>query len=98
MSLPTIVIQEILSVLDTLLSIYMWLIIARAIVSWVSPDPYNPIVRFLHQVTEPLLARVRRLLPFGGYSIDFSPLIVILVINILRRILQEYLFKSIIHM
>jgi YggT family protein len=65
----------------------MWIIIARAIVSWVSPDPYNPIVRFLHAATEPVLYRVRRALPvyFGG--IDFSPIVVILGIIFLQRFL-----------
>lgn len=67
-------------ILHIVLSVYMWLIIARAILSWVSPDPYNPIVRFLYSVTEPVLYAIRRRLPvfFGG--IDFSPMIVILVI------------------
>jgi YggT family protein len=64
-------------VLGLILWAYMWLVIARAIVSWVSADPRNPIVRFLYNTTEPLLYRVRRSIPcvFGG--IDFSPLIVI---------------------
>lgn len=67
-------------ILHIVLSLYMWLIIARAILSWVNPDPYNPIVRFLHSATEPVLYAVRRRLPvfFGG--IDFSPMIVILII------------------
>lgn len=67
-------------ILHIVLSLYMWLIIARAILSWVNPDPYNPIVRFLYSVTEPVLYAIRRRLPvfFGG--IDFSPMIVILVI------------------
>lgn len=67
-------------ILHIVLNLYMWLIIARAILSWVSPDPYNPIVRFLYSITEPVLAAIRRRLPlfFGG--IDFSPMVVILVI------------------
>lgn len=66
------------TVLDWGLTIYMWIIIARAVISWVNPDPYNPIVRFLYQATEPVLAPIRRRLPMMG--IDFSPLIVIAVI------------------
>jgi len=65
------------SVLNMLLSFYWWIIIARAVISWVNPDPYNPIVRFLYAATEPLLYRVRRLLPVNLGGIDFSPVIVI---------------------
>lgn len=67
------------------LNAYMWIIIAQAVLSWVSPDPYNPIVRFIHNITEPLLYRIRSRLPvmFGG--IDFSPVIVILGIVFLQR-------------
>jgi YggT family protein len=67
-------------ILDWVLTIYMWLIIARALLSWVSPDPYNPVVRFLLNVTEPVLQALRRRLPlfFGG--VDFTPLVVVLVI------------------
>jgi len=62
------------------LTIYMWIVIARAVISWVNPDPYNPIVRFLHSATDPLFDRLRRTLPlfFGGF--DFSPIIVLLAI------------------
>lgn len=74
-------------ILHYVLTFYMYLIIARAILSWVNPDPYNPIVRFLYSVTEPVLQLVRSRLPlfFGG--IDFSPLLVILVIVFLDNFL-----------
>jgi YggT family protein len=71
-------------ILDIGLSIYFWIIIARAIISWVNPDPYNPIVRFLYQATEPILGRIRRVLPFMG-GLDLSPLIVIFAIIFLKR-------------
>jgi len=71
-------------IIDFVLMAYMWIIIGRAIISWVNPDPYNPIVRFLYEVTEPVLARIRRVLPVFGGGIDFSPIIVILVIYFLR--------------
>src|SRR5882724_1416072 len=68
-------------VLDLGLTAYQWIIIARAILSWVNPDPYNPIVRFLYNVTEPVLYRVRRTLPFAYVSgLDLSPLIVLAAI------------------
>ncbi|MBE9535769.1 MAG: YggT family protein, partial [Proteobacteria bacterium] len=70
--------------------LYMWVIIARAVISWVNPDPYNPIVQFLYKATDPLLYRVRRRMPdFGG--IDFSPIIVILVIVFLQSFLVQTL-------
>jgi YggT family protein len=71
-------------VLSWALSIYWWIIIGRAIISWVNPDPYNPIVRFLYNATEPLLYRVRRALPFTAGGIDFSPLVVLAAIMFLQ--------------
>jgi YggT family protein len=72
---------------DFALSAYMWIIIGRAILSWVNPDPYNPIVRFLHEVTEPVLSRIRRLVPAFAGGIDFSPVILILAIIFLQSFL-----------
>jgi YggT family protein len=72
-------------VLDSLLTAYFWIVFIAALLSWVNPDPSNPIVRFLRAVTEPVLYRVRRALPFvfaGG--IDFSPLVVLLGIKFLQ--------------
>jgi len=83
--------DAIATVLDLALNIYMWLIIARALLSWVNPDPYNPIVRFLYNVTEPVLSFLRRRVPvvFGG--LDLSPLIVIAAIMFLRIFLVQTL-------
>ena len=81
------------NVIDIGLLIYMWIVIIRALISWVSPDPYNPIVRFLYRVTEPVLRPVRRILPIGGIGIDFSPLIVILVIYLLRIFIVRILLQ-----
>lgn len=74
-------------ILEMALTIYMWVIIARALLTWVNPDPYNPIVRFLYNVTEPVLGWVRRRVPvvFGG--LDLSPLLVLLGIVFLQRFL-----------
>jgi YggT family protein len=74
-------------VIHYLLNIYMWLIIIRAFLSWVNPDPYNPIVSFLYQVTEPVLYRIRRFLPFRGLGIDLSPILVFIIIVFLDRFL-----------
>ncbi len=74
-------------VINVVLYLYMWIIIARAVLSWVSPDPYNPIVRFIHNVTEPMLYQIRKRLPVSYGGIDFSPIIVILAILFLQSFL-----------
>ncbi len=71
-------------VLDYVLFFYMWIIIARAVLSWVNPDPYNPIVRFIYNVTEPVMYRVRSKIPVSFGGIDFSPVLVILIIYFLQ--------------
>ena len=70
-------------VLNLVLTLYLWIIIARALLSWVNPDPRNPIVRFLHNATEPILYPVRRGLPNMG-GLDLSPLVVIAAIYFLQ--------------
>ena len=67
-------------VLSIVLNLYMWVIIIRALLTWVNPDPYNPIVQFLYSITEPVLLRVRQLIPMSGIGIDFSPIVVLLAI------------------
>lgn len=74
------------------LQLYMWVIIIRALISWVNPDPWNPIVRILYQVTEPVLRPIRRMLPSTG--IDFSPVIVILAIYFLQAFLVPVLREA----
>jgi YggT family protein len=78
-------------IVNTLLTIYTFIIIASALISWVNPDPYNPIVRFLHTATEPVLGPIRRRLPMTG--IDFSPLIVILVIVFIQNFVARLLMR-----
>ena len=80
-------------ILNIGLTLYMWIIIGRAIISWVNPDPYNSIVRFLYNVTEPVLYGIRRRLPvsFGGF--DFSPVIVILAIIFLQTFVVQSLIQ-----
>jgi YggT family protein len=68
------------------LSIYIWVIIGSAVISWVNADPYNPIVRFLRQATEPLLVRIRRVLPIMG-GLDLSPMVLILIVIFLQSFL-----------
>ncbi len=80
-------------VLDIVLVIFMWIVIARAILSWVSPDPYNPIVRFIHNITEPVLYQVRRKIPLNFGGIDFSPIIVLLAVIFLQKFVVNSLYE-----
>jgi YggT family protein len=79
------------AVLQIVLTLYMWIVIARALISWVNPDPYNPIVRFLYNATEPLLYRVRRVLPVFAGGLDLSPLVVVVAIYFLQAFLVQSL-------
>ena len=81
------------NVLNFVLLFFMWIVIARAILSWVNPDPYNTIVRFIHNVTEPVLFQVRKKLPINFGGIDFSPIIVILIIYFLRDFVVNSLVR-----
>ena len=79
-------------VLKAVLNLYFWLVIVSAILSWFKVDPYNPIVRVLRAVTEPVFYRVRRLLPFTYiHGIDFSPVVVLIVIQFLEFALVQTL-------
>lgn len=80
-------------VLRWVLNIFMYIVIARAILSWVSPDPYNPIVRFIHNITEPVLYQIRRRIPVNFGGIDFSPIIVFLAIIFLQRFVVQSLYE-----
>ena len=78
-------------ILDTVLSIYMWIIIISALITWVNPDPYNPIVRFLYSVTNPVLRPIRRRIGIA-MGIDISPLLAILAIMFIRYFVVATLF------
>ncbi|NOQ19964.1 MAG: YggT family protein [Desulfobacterales bacterium] len=80
-------------ILRYVLTFYMWIVIARAILSWVNPDPYNPIVRFIHNVTEPVLYRIREKIPVNFGGIDFSPIIVILGVIFLQNFVVNSLLR-----
>ena len=80
-------------VLDFALLFFMWIIIARAVLSWVSPDPYNPIVRFIHRVTEPVMSRIRSFVPLNFGGLDFSPIVILLAIMFLRTFLVKSLIQ-----
>lgn len=79
-------------ILDIILWSYMWIVIARAVISWVNADPYNPIVRFLCNATDPVLYRVRRAFPFFPGGIDISPIFVFVAIIFLQQFLVQSLY------
>jgi YggT family protein len=79
------------NLVNLVLQAYFWIIIARAVLSWVNPDPFNPIVRFLYRVTEPVLRPIRRRLPTMQMGLDLSPMLVILAIYFLQSFLVESL-------
>ena len=83
--------EALAAVTQMVLQLYMWIIIARAVLSWVNPDPHNPIVQFIHRLTDPLLYRVRKWIPIQGGGIDFSPIIVIFAIIFLQTFLVQTL-------
>jgi YggT family protein len=85
-------VEALAAVVNMLLTLYMWIVIARAVVSWVNHDPHNPIVRFLYSVTEPVLYRLRRALPLYAGGIDFSPILVFVAILFLQRFLVQSLY------
>jgi len=99
MSYLTIILVKLVQLVSTLLNLYMWVVIISALLSWVNPDPYNPIVRFLRNITDPVYARIRRLMPFvvlGG--MDLSPVVVIVAVQILGALLDKLVFDMSISM
>ena len=87
-------IDALAQVIGLALTFYMWVIIARALISWVNPDPYNPVVQFLYKVTEPVLHPIRRMMGSYSIGIDLSPLIAIFIIIFL----QNFLVASLHHL
>jgi YggT family protein len=85
-------VAAIATILDYILTIANWLIIIRALISWVNPDPYNVIVQFLYKTTDPLLAPFRRLLPAYAIGVDISPIFALLVIWFLKLFLVRTLY------
>jgi len=84
-------IRALAEIINIGLTFFMWIVIAQAILSWVNPDPFNPIVRFINQVTEPVLYQIRRRMPTAFGGIDFSPIIVLLGVVFLKIFVVESL-------
>jgi len=86
-----ILLINLLKFVDWLLDAYTWVVIASAVVTWVNPDPGNPIVRFLRGVTEPVFQRIRRIVPTNFGGLDIAPLLLILAIFFLQRVVMSSL-------
>jgi len=89
-----VLLTEIWRLVSWLLTLYTWVVIAAVLITWVNPDPWNPIVRFLRRVTEPVFARIRRWLPFvviGG--LDLSPLVLLIAIQFADRVITKALWQ-----
>ena len=74
----------VISIFSSLISVYKWVVIIRVLISWINPDPYNPIVQFLRGVTDPALDGLRRFVPNFLWStgLDFTPLILIILLQV----------------
>ena len=86
-------ISQVATLVHYILTAYMYIIIGRAVISWVNPDPYNPIVRFLYDATEPVLSRIRRFIPINIGGMDFSPIIAIIAVIFIQNLI-DYLLGS----
>ena len=84
-------IEALAQVLNTLITVYIWIIIIRVLISWVSPDPFNPLVQFLIRATDPVLEPARRIIPTIG-PLDISPMIVLLLLQVIQHFLIRTLF------
>jgi YggT family protein len=84
-------------VVDSVLSLYFWIVVASAVMSWINPDPYNPIVRGIRSLTEPVFYRIRKALPFtfaGG--IDFSPVVVMLGVKFIQVFMHQLMAQIVV--
>lgn len=86
------VVGLIIGLIDTILTFYFWVVIIRVLLSWVNPDPFNPIVRLLYALTDPPLNAIRRAMPgfLWASGLDFSPLVLILLIQVAKLFLHSF--------
>jgi len=87
-------VQALATMVDMLLTLYLYIIIGRAILSWVNPDPYNPVVQFLNKATEPLLYRIRKFIPMNKIGLDLSPIIAIFGVIIVQQTAVNMLHQA----
>jgi YggT family protein len=82
---------QIINIVDIAFQVLIWLIIIRVILSWVRHDPYNPVIKFIYEVTDVVMKPFHRIIPTAG-GIDFSPIIIIFILSILQRVVHDVLF------
>jgi YggT family protein len=80
-------------VVDTLLNIYFWIILIRAVLSWIQPNPYNPLVRTVYKLVDPVTYKISRIIPTRIGMVDFAPFILMILIIFLQRFLVRSLFE-----
>lgn len=87
MELLIVLLESIRDIVLLLIQLYIFVVIARALISWVNPDPYNPIVRFLHNATDPVFYRIRRILPLHFGGMDLTPIALLIALTFSSRII-----------
>jgi len=85
--------QALAFILDIGSRLYYWIIIIYALISWVNPNPYHPLVRFLRTICEPVLRPLRRIIPVSRWGIDFTPLIAVILLVFLRKFLVPSFYQ-----
>ena len=95
MNLLGVLVMQVAKLLHILLGAYTWVVIISSVLSWIRPDPYHPIVRFLSQITEPVYRAIRKRLPQSLWStgVDFSPMILLLSILVVDTVLIPIIFQ-----
>jgi len=86
-------IMAIANILNMIIGLYIWIVIISALITWVRPDPYNPIVQILYKLTEPVYALLRRYIPTNIQGFDIAPLILILGLQFFQMFFVQLLFK-----
>ncbi|WP_104722384.1 YggT family protein [Helicobacter mesocricetorum] len=86
-------IEAVAQILSMIINFYIWIVIIAAIISWVRPDPYNPIVQILYKLTEPLYAKIRSFIPTIIGGIDLTPFIIIIALHFINAFFVKLLFN-----
>ncbi|AJC87667.1 YggT family protein [Campylobacter insulaenigrae] len=94
MDIGSSLIISLVQIFSLIIDIYVWIIIISALISWVRPDPYNPIVQILYRLSEPAYALVKRFIPTTIGSIDLAPLIIILLLKFIQIFLSNLILGS----
>jgi YggT family protein len=96
MSMAGVLLIKLISLVSWLLGIYIWVVIIRAVLSWVHPDPYNPVVRFITNLVDPVTYRISRIIPTRVGMVDLSPLILIVIIQLIQSYVLPVLISSLV--